>query len=174
LNLDPGTYSVTGAVSPERRDERQAVLAAGKNVTVVLDLSAPPPNVPAPHESEREQDIAAPSHRELSPFFYVAGAVGVVGLGTGIVTGLMADSKYSEAEEACPEFGCVPGTSGPGAVNSFRRLRLASTISYGVGAAGVVAGVVLFLTADTSPEGTEEASIEPWLTTDTAGIRARF
>jgi hypothetical protein len=114
------------------------------------------------------------SERKLSPLFYVAGAVGVAGVGAGVVTGLMADSKHGEAEELCPDQRCLSGTTGPGAVNAFRILRTASNISYGVGAAGIAAGVVLWLTADTSPENTESATIEAWLTTDRAGIRGTF
>lgn len=174
LNLDPGTYQVSGSVSPERRDERQAVLAAGNNVTVVLDLSAPRPNVPAPHESEPVNDAASGSSREFSPFMYVAGAVGIAGLGAGVVTGIMASSKHSEAEDRCPDQQCVSGSTGPGTVNTFRKLRTVSTFSYGVGAAGIATGVVLWLTADTSPANEQAASVEPWLTPETAGIRGTF
>ncbi len=174
LNLNPGTYRVSGAVSPDRRDERQAALATGNKVTIVLDLSAPLPDVPTPHESEQEEAPVSGFEREVSPLFYVAGAVGVAGIGAGVITGLMADSKHGEAEELCPSQRCVSGSSGPDAVNAFRLLRAASTISYGVGAAGIAAGVVLWLTADTSPEDSESATIEPWVTPDTAGIRGTF
>lgn len=173
LKLNPGTYEVSAAVSADRSDQRHATLAAGNNVTIVLDLSPAPPDVPAPHE--RELDGAeSDSERRLSPFLYVAGAVGVAGVGAGVVTGLMADSKHGEAEKLCPGQVCLSGSSGPDAVNSFRLLRTASTVSYGIGAAGIAAGVVLWLTADTSPESTESASIEPWLTTDRAGICGTF
>jgi len=176
LNLDPGTYHVSGSVSPERRNEHQTLLAAGNNVTVVLDLSAPRPNVPAPNESEPTSLPSSATRREFSPFMYVAGAVGIAGLGVGVVTGIMASGKHSEAEELCEDQKCVSGSSGPDTVNDFRKLRTVSTFSYGIGAAGIAAGVVFWLTADTSP-ATEQAastSVEPWLTPETAGIRGTF
>jgi len=116
------------------------------------------------------------TRREFSPFMYVAGAVGIAGLGVGVVTGIMASGKHSEAEELCEDQKCVSGSSGPDTVNDFRKLRTVSTFSYGIGAAGIAAGVVFWLTADTSP-ATEQAastSVEPWLTPETAGIRGTF
>ena len=174
LSLDPGTYRVSGSVSPERSDERQAVLAKGNSVTVVLNLAAPAPKAPAPDESDPGPDTVSTSQRTLSPLVYVAGAVGIAGIGTGVVTGLMASSKHAEAEEQCQDQCCTSGTSGPATVNEFRTLRAVSTVSYGIGAAGIVAGVVLWLTADTSPESEQASVVEPWFTQDTAGIRGTF
>lgn len=173
LNLDPGTYRVLGSVSPDQRDERQAVLVKGSNITVVLDLVAPVAKAPIPDENDAMAVSMDTSSSGVSPLVYVAGAVGIVGVGAGVVTGVVASSKHSKAETQCPDMLCQPGSPGVANVNSFRTLRMVSTVSYGVGAVGIAAGVVLWLTADSSPE-TDTAALEPWFTNDTAGVRGSF
>ena len=50
---------------------------------------------------------------------------------------------------------------------------MVSSISYGIGAAGIATGVVLWLTSDDSEPG-QVATLEPWGTANTAGIRGTF
>jgi hypothetical protein len=49
-----------------------------------------------------------------------------------------------------------------------------SSVSYGVGAAGIAAGIVLWLTASDDPEAGQVGSIEPWGNAKAAGIRGTF
>jgi hypothetical protein len=174
--LNPGVYQVSGSVSPDRRDQSEVVLEKGQNLTVVLGLAAPSLTPPPPGGSAAvpvADDGDGLGHP--TPWLaYVAGGVGVAGVGTGLVTGLMASTKHSEAEQACENHTCVAGTSGPAAVNAFRTLRMVSTVSYGIGAAGIGAAVVLWLTASEGAESTDVGAIELWGTGDTAGIRGRF
>ena len=174
-SLNPGVYQVSGSVSPDRRDESKVVLEKGQNLTVVLALAAPSLTPPPPGGSNADGslvDYSDASSRPTPWLAYAAGGVGVAGVGTGLVTGLMATSKHSEAETACGEDRiCPPGTE---AVNAFRTLRLISTVSYGIGAAGIAAGVVLWLTASDGDESTQVGAIEPWGTGNTAGIRGTF
>jgi hypothetical protein len=83
--------------------------------------------------------------------------------------------KHSAAERDCPEHQCVVGTKGPGEVNSFHSLRTVSSISYGVGVAGLATGVVLWLIS--SPDATEAPrarALEPWSDARSVGVRGNF
>lgn len=172
--LNPGRYRVSASVSAERSDQADVVLERGQHSTVVLQLRetspAYPPSLPLDGPVEAEPPSSMPS----IPFTaYAAGGVGVVGIGSGVVAGILAGNKHSEAEEGCTNGQCTPGSAGFAAASSFRTLRTVSTISYGVGAAGVAVGLLLWLTAD-DEESQEAGSIEPWGSANTAGIRGSF
>jgi hypothetical protein len=173
--LNPGTYRIAGSISPDRTDHSELKLAEGQNVAVVLNLAAPSPTPPAPVlASVTPVATEAHSTNDLRVYAYVAGGVGVAGLGTGLVTGLMSASKHSEADRLCPNHLCT-GANVPSAVNSFRSLRTVSTVFYGVGAAGLAAGVVLWLVS--APDTTETPrarGLEPWSDARSAGVQGTF
>ncbi len=172
-SLNPGTYSVSGSLSSERTDQDRVVLAVGENRTVVLDLALPSLESPAPGAGSASGSGWSPPRR-IPLLAYLAGGVGVAGVGTGLITGMLANAKYSEAERECENQLCMAGTRGPSAVSAFRTLRMVSSVSYGVGAAGIAAGVVLWLTGSDDSEAGRVGSIEPWGTVDTAGVRGTF
>jgi len=87
---------------------------------------------------------------------------------------VLANKKYDDAERECPERQCAAGSPGLDAVDAFRTWRMVSSVSYGVGAAGIAAGVVLWLTASDDDESGQVGKIEPWGTANTAGIRGTF
>jgi hypothetical protein len=170
--LNPGRYRVSASVSPERADQADVVLNRGQHVTVVLKLPETAPASPAFPASDGVMESATPPSAGSVPLLaYAAGGVGVVGIGSGIITGLMASGKHGEAEDGCPSGQC--SAEGFAAASSFRTLRTVSTVSYGVGAAGVGVGLLLWLTAD-DEESPGIGSIEPWGSANTAGIRGRF
>jgi hypothetical protein len=76
---------------------------------------------------------------------WVSFGVGAVGLATGIAAGVVATNAHAEAERECRAGVCLRGSSGEDAAQRFRDFRVASTLGYAVGAAGVGAGVALFL-----------------------------
>lgn len=174
--LNPGTYRITGSISPDRADHSDIKLTEGQNVAVVLNLAAPSPLPPAPVLAPvAPVATEARSTNNLRIYAYVAGGVGVAGLGTGLITGLMSVGKHSDAERECPDHQCVPGTDGPAAVKSFESLRTVSSISYGVGAAGVAAGVVLWLVS--APDTTETPrahALAPWSDARSVGVQGNF
>lgn len=171
--LNPGRYRVSASVSVERADQADVVLSRGQHATVVLEL----PETGATSvfaASGGSAESTAPSSKPSVPLLaYAAGGLGVVGIGSGVITGLMATGKHGEAEQNCPDGACIPGTDGFAAASSFRTLRTVSTVSYGVGAAGVAVGLLLWLTADDS-ESQGMGALEPWGSPNTAGVRGRF
>jgi len=173
--LNPGKYRVVGSLGSERTDEASAVLQAGQHLIVVLDLTDPSVAATVKRTgagSNEGRDSTASGSTPL--IAYVAGGVGLAGIGVGVVTGLMANAKHADAVTECTQGRCVEGSDGPATVDAFRTLRTASTVSYGIGAAGVAAGVVLWLTASDAPETSQGHALEPWVTAHTAGLRGTF
>jgi hypothetical protein len=171
--LNPGKYRVVGSLGDERTDEANAVLQAGQHLIVVLDLTDPA--MAAAAGKRAGSNGREPTASGSTPLIaYVAGGVGLTGIGVGVVTGLMANAKHAGAVTECEQGRCVEGSEGPAMVNAFRTLRTASTVSYGIGAAGVAAGVVLWLTASDAPETSQGHTLEPWVTAHTAGLRGTF
>jgi hypothetical protein len=76
---------------------------------------------------------------------WVSFGVGAAGLATGIGAGIVATNAHAEAERECRAGVCLRGSSGDDAAQRFRDFRVASTLGYAVGAAGVGAGIALFL-----------------------------
>jgi tetratricopeptide (TPR) repeat protein len=170
LPLDPGTYSVSAAMSDGRKDQVRIELAEGRHLDAVLNLEAAAPVQVQAALPE------SPSDSNWQPVLaYSALGLGVAGLGTGIITGIMAGSKHSEARDLCPDENCVPGSKGEQALSSFRTLRTVSTVSYGVGAAGITAGIILWLSLPDSNEArVQSGRVRPWLMGRYAGIQGVF
>ena len=159
-NVNPGSHELVARL--DGREAKQTLeLAEGESKTVELVLSpkpneptsraAPaPPNGPPPSRaSEQSADAGAGDGQRT--WAYVAGGFGVLGLGVGVVTGLMATSAHSDAEKSCPASACRRGSDGEDSVDTFRSLRTVSTVGYIVGALGLGAGVTLYLTAPEDP-----------------------
>lgn len=79
---------------------------------------------------------------------FVAGGVGLVGIGVGITTGIMALGKKSTADEQCSDALQRCSQEGHDAASSGRTLAAVSTVGWIVGALGVGAGAFLILTSD--------------------------
>lgn len=71
--------------------------------------------------------------------------VGALGIGTGIVTGLIADAAHAQAREGCPSQRCVIGSEGARDLERYRDQRVVSTVSYAVGGACLGLGGILLL-----------------------------
>jgi hypothetical protein len=104
------------------------------------------------------------------PLALVAGGIGVVGLGVGVIAGLAGASKHSTLVGECQSNGACP-TSAQGDLDSFRSLRTVSTIAYVVGALGVAGGAVLWLTA---PSDAAAARTGLWFGPASAGVVTAF
>jgi hypothetical protein len=176
--LNPGTYRITGSISADRSDTAEVVLAESQKAAITLNLAAPslsppPPVVIRPAPAENETPAAA-SGNSLRLAAYVSGGVGLVGLGGGFITGMMAVKKHSQAEEACADHICPPEGDGPDSVHDFRTMRTVSTVFYGVGAAGIAAGVVFWLLAPDAPDASQGHALAPWSDARTVGLQGAF
>jgi hypothetical protein len=172
--VDPGTYLVVASVEPGRETTRELTLVPGQNGRVVLNLS-PAADAPLGAETAIDgSDLGSSAPRRIPGLAYVAGGVGVAGVTAGVVAGLLANGRYEDAERQCEDHRCAAGSPGLDAVDAFRTWRMVSSVSYGVGAAGIAAGVVLWLTASDGEDSGSVGSVEPWGTANTAGVRGTF
>jgi hypothetical protein len=176
---DPGKHALRMTTGDGREASANATLAEGETKTVTLKLmpaeagaEAPEAPATAPRVEPAPDQGAPPSTSSTQKTLaFVSLGVGAAGLGVGVVTGLLASSKHSSAESACPDGHCVAGSAGASDVDSFRRLRTISTVGYIVGAVGIGAGVTLWLTA---PKRAETARVGAFLGVASAGVKGAF
>ncbi|HWZ90898.1 MAG TPA: hypothetical protein VNW92_18680, partial [Polyangiaceae bacterium] len=109
---------------------------------------------------------AAPNGRRTMAF--VTGALGIVGLGVGSYFGVRAISKNSDAESFCPRGDKCDDQRGVDLTNQAKSAAVASNITMAIGAAFVVAGVVLYLTSE--PERAARLELHPLLNRELAGL----
>lgn len=171
---DPGKHHLV-ATTAHSQASADVELHEGESGAASLELVAhegpatPPPAPGGPAPDQHPPTSTGPS-RTLA---YVAFGVGAVGLGTGVITGVMATSRHSSAQTSCPGNRCVEGSAGADDVSAFRSLRTVSTVGYVVGAVGVGAGVTLLLLSHSNKEATH-AGVTPYLGPASAGVTGRF
>jgi hypothetical protein len=177
LPVDPGEHVISTTVPGGPEHQQRVTLAAGDKKSMELEIelpsspaassapaaasssSAPPSASPPTSASAPPSSASGPtpqprvpvSKGSASPWAYVAGGIGLAGVAVGTVTGLMAVGKKSIVNDNCKDLQC--SAKGMDAVDSGRNLALVSTIGFGVGAAGLVTGVVLLMVGgDKGPE----------------------
>lgn len=100
------------------------------------------------------------------------GSLGALGLAAGATTGILAADRANTIRDHCDDAGSCDG-EGMRAVSSGRDFSTASTISFGVGAVGIAAAVVLFLRAPSKP-GPRSAWLSPVYRGNAYGIAGQF
>ncbi|MBX3229355.1 MAG: hypothetical protein KIT84_17955 [Labilithrix sp.] len=155
LPIDPGAHTFA-AKAPGKIDWTSTVDLRGEGATIDVVVpalaDAPPPPPPARVEVERPRP-APEGLNAQKVWAVVVGAAGVVGVGVGAGLGISAFSKWSTAEEQCPDRRCPSQEArrqGDEAAKSAGTAADLSTVLVGVGAGALVAGVVLWITAPRS------------------------
>jgi len=140
-----------------------AAVATTPNATTAQASSTVPPSNPEP---------ASPATgNALRTAGYVTGALGVVSLGIGTYFGVKAISKNNDAKEHCPGGNTCNDPAGESLTNDAQSAATVSNITIAVGAAFVVAGVVLYVTS--APKGKPESArleLHPLVSRELAGI----
>lgn len=157
LPVDPGEHVVV-VESPGRRAwEQRITLARGDKKTVELRVGASTdaadPALQAPPTADTPSKGTPSQGQRIAG--YVVGGVGAATLVMGAVTGGLTLAKKATINDNCSGTKC--NHEGKLAADSARTTGLVSTIGFGVGAAGLVAGVVLLLTA---PKKLEDKSVQ--------------
>jgi hypothetical protein len=177
MPVDPGNHQLEAQVPGAAASRTPFTIAEREHKTVELRVDAPASaSVVAAAPAKTTADLRSPPEPPRSswqrPTAFAVGGLGVVGLGTGVITGLMATSHHTKAGEQCPNHACVAGSAGEDELNSFRTLRTVSTVGYVVGAVGLAAGVTLLLTAPSERPG--RASVGVWMNASSAGLLGAF
>lgn len=117
---------------------------------------------------------------KTSPLVYVGFGLGGAGIVAGSITGLLSLSHASSAKTNCQDQTCTSAAQDD--IDSSKSLGTISTISFGVGLAGVAVGVIGLLTSShgASAEHVEGAprtatlTITPVLAPDRVGVLGTF
>jgi hypothetical protein len=166
--VDPGKHTIE-ATAPDYKPWSQSVevTAAGATTAVVipaLEAAPPPPPPPAPPVSPPVAPAPVQGSWSVQKTLaIVAGAVGVVGLGVGTALVLVAKSKYDDSLNHCPKSRNLCDATGVSLRDDARSSGNVATVGFVVGAAGLLGGVVLWLTAPSAvnaPGGGMARSIE--------------
>ncbi|MCU0681324.1 MAG: PEGA domain-containing protein [Polyangiaceae bacterium] len=175
LPLNPGEHELTVQREGGPAARRAVRLEAGEMKRI--ELPAPPP-VPPPVAAERGPEPGSEAGSTQRTLGFVLGGVGVAGLVVGGIAGAFALSSGSAVERECP--GRVCTGEGYDAVGRAKDEALVANLGLGVGVAGLVAGTVLVLTAE-SPRRTPAAGLRSLQPTAFAtpsggwvGLGARF
>jgi hypothetical protein len=198
MPIDPGEHVIEGvatgmrgkttvAVAPGQRQDVALKLEADASAvppvaavvpaTAAAPASPPPPETPPPAQPAPAADTSA-SHgtNGMRIGSYVAFGVGAVGIAGGIAFMLQSSSKRSDADKLCtlPNGGCDLALKPQ--IDSLdsdaNHARTLGIVGFALGAAGIGAGVTLFVLSAGHSEKT--ASIAPWVGVNSAGVRGKF
>jgi hypothetical protein len=175
LPVDPGEHVVRLEAPGHQRVEKATAIREGQAVTVQLELgpattTAQDPGAPpaAPPTSPARGGDALTG---VQTGGLILGGIGVIGLGVGAVFGLVTMGHASTVSGACdaePTDGTTlcNGTDGPEAADAASTTGAVSTIGFGVGAAALAGGILMFILGD--DDGTE-AAMRPLVVGDHRG-----
>ena len=143
--VDPGEHVIVFVGPDGARTEQRVVLAPREHKTIVLGFAnareaarATVPNTVTPPPPRAEH--------QTSPWVYVTGGIGVAGILTGSIAGLMALRDKNIVDENCAGPAC--NARGKDAADAAKPEATVSTVGFGVGVAGLVSSVIIYL-ADT-------------------------
>jgi hypothetical protein len=168
----PGTTEIVVS-TPGRPDVHQNVsVAAGEKKDVALDAGLPPP----PPEPPPEPVAAPPPPPEgvsgLRIAAYVAGGVGVLGLGAFTFFGLKSNSTYNSLQSDC--HGPCPA-SRSNDISSGKSQQTIANVGLIVGAVGVATGVTLFILSSGKHESSSPAPSAALVASPTwLGVKGAF
>jgi hypothetical protein len=145
----PGAVQVKVSTPGLADTVKDAEVTAGASVDVAVDLGATPASAPAgsappPKALDVGASISSGERpASLRPYAFIAGGVGVLGLGAFGVFGAMSRRDYQELEDACSDDRCP--ASSQDTIDRGRSHQRLANIGLAVGAVGVGAAVTLWL-----------------------------
>jgi hypothetical protein len=157
-----GAVDVVLTGSDGKELARQTVSATtGQKTAVSLDARPALPPRPVRPDTERQDEVRnqatvvppSSSGSKLRPYAFVAGGVGIAGLATFGIFGLMDKSTYGDLQNSCPHDVCPPGKQGE--VDSGRTQQTVANVGLVIGAVGLATGATLFFL---SPSSTASSS----------------
>jgi hypothetical protein len=185
---DPGTHQVTATAEGYKPSSATVTLAEGghQDITLLLEkdsnaASALPSAMQPQGASASVVPSPEPAPKKSNPPAYVAFSVGAAGLVVGSASGALAFAKASD----CPNKVCETQS----VLDSAKSLATISTVSFGVGIAGVAVGTILLLTGnhhETAPilekarhdpgaaHPTARLSVRPWFAVSSVGLVGSF
>jgi hypothetical protein len=163
LPVDPGDHVVIVEAPGARPAEFHARVAEGDNAVLAVAVgdALPAGEQPGTGAGGTGTEQHSPSHTAA----YVVGGIGVAGLVTGAIAGILTLSKKSTVNTECPDKQCSP--DGLSAANAGKTLGVVTTVGLITGVVGIGAATYLFVSA---PSPAESARSSAYL----VGIRAKW
>ncbi len=148
---------------------RKLTLAAGQKTALTVDAqSGDLPGGPAAPPTTPASPAAGPSPLRIAA--YVAGGVGVAGLVTFGIAGIMARSTYNDLNGACGGGPCPADKTGE--ISSGKTQQTVANVGLIVGIAGVAAGGTLFVLS--LPKGAATATTGLAVSPGWVGVRGTW
>lgn len=182
IPLDPGEHTIAARAPGYEPFEVQVLVSTQPehqtiNIPPLKALPQAAEPSPAPAPAKPGLAVAPPpppppldSGAGQRTWGLVAGAVGLVGVGAGAWFGLDANSKDDDASKSCDGARCS-SKAAEEISDQAQDSALIANICYGVGAAGLISGVVLYLTAgDTAEAGPSNTGFVTGVSTDGASL----
>ena len=182
LVLEPGQHLVQGRAEGHADATRALTVVAGDQAELQLQLQpeAPPAAAPTPSAApaaasaaEPASDVGSPrpggapsaavGPRDDSPLptlGLISLGVGAAGLLASGVTALMALDRASDLEDQCSDNRCGPMAHDR--LESYDRLKLMSTVAFGVGVAGAAVGALLLVSAPSEDPSRVSLDVSPF------------
>ena len=158
LPMDPGSHELVLMRAPGVDEQRSSfVLAEGQHANVPVRFVVKPIAEAAP----AAPDEASTSGGSLSTrrvWTVVAGGIGLAGVTTGAITGVITLDKKSTANRNCNDDSRVCNTAGVAANDSGRKFAIASSVGFGVGIAGLATAAYLWLTEPAAAPSSSHSS----------------
>ncbi len=148
LPVAPGATTIRLDTPGREPLERTVTLEAGQKTSIALDAASAPEAAKATEPPALQ--VTTSDRTSLRPLAYVAGGVALVGLGTFLVAGSMANGTYADLETACGAGPCPAERKDD--VSSGKTQQTFANIGLAVFAVSAAAGVTLFvLSRDVRP-----------------------
>jgi len=128
----------------------------------------PPSDVEVTMPPQPPADGKTPSHAPA----YVAFAAGTAGVGMIVAFGILSLQENSTLSHACTGGNCPPGDAAT--LSSLKLYENMADVGIGVAAAGLVTGILLFVTDKPSSSSSASRRVEPFLGLGSAGVRGSF
>jgi len=187
IPVDPGAHKIT-ATAPGAKPRELTVNVAPNGQTATVTLPAlervpvapgakpesgvtPQGSVVSAGASSAPVDNSSGFSRHQRTIALVVGGVGVVGIGVGSAFGLMVKPTYDKSNAHCNGDHC-DATGHDFRQSAFSKAEI-SNIAFGVGAAALIGGAVLWLTAPSHSEQQPTTAIAPVLGPRGAALSVR-
>jgi hypothetical protein len=141
IEVEPGEHVFEFSADGHQPTSKKLVAREGvKHDELVLFE----PTKAAPPKDARAESNGGSSRRTIA---YAAFGMGIIGLGVGAAFGIAASNTYASAKDKCPTPAACPRGDAIDERNTSVDQATISTVAFSIGAAALVAGIVLWLTA---------------------------
>ncbi len=151
LPMDPGSHELVLLPATGTAEQRSSfVLGEGQHASVPVRLVVKPTanQEPAPSDGPPASSGSLSTRRVWT---LVAGGIGLAGITTGAVTGVITLDKKNTANRNCDDGVRLCEPAGVAANDSGRKFAIASSVGFGVGIAGLATAAYLWLTEPAAP-----------------------